>query len=153
MNTPTYKEQFDKLTEAYIKLEVNPFQDCACFVGNLLNKTNAWIVGREFDGFDEYKHWTFRDNLYWDCITPANACVLKESNGLYSLKEIYDMEQVFMYTYVQNGGPKSKEPDFINEHALFLAFEAGLEKLKQIHESKGEIVDPQPFVKRQLQTV
>lgn len=42
----TYKEQFDKLTRAYINDEVQPFENCACFVGNLLNKNAMWCLAK-----------------------------------------------------------------------------------------------------------
>src|SRR5258706_548549 len=41
---PTYKEQFDKVTEAYINGTLEPYRSCACFIGNMLG-------GSDWDGF------------------------------------------------------------------------------------------------------
>ena len=144
MNTPTYKEQFDKLTRAYINGEVNPFSPCACFIGNLLNGAREWSVTGECVG-----------NHFGDHV---RDCILKEANGLYTEDEINELENSFMNE--DNGDFPSLWSSLVivgkfkdwYEDALFIAFERCLDQLKQIHQSKGEIIDETPvFQKRQLQ--
>lgn len=134
MNTPTYKEQFDKITRAYIANELNPLDGCACFIGNLLNGNSRWTFGRKFD-------WG-NDGLATVCNEKfLLSIVKKEANGLYTAQEIVDLEENFLDKYACL---------LSREDALFHAMESTLEMLKQIHISKGEIVDPIPFAKRQL---
>jgi len=159
--TPTYKEQFDKLTRAYISGEVDPWDCQACFVGNLLNNVGRWsdcrigdidifMTGKGRIGFASWSN-EYRFNKGVDTI-------LEESSGLYTPQEIADIEAVFIKTIVDNGGRQYAWKDEIvtptDEEALFVAFEATLEFLKQIHISKGEVIDETPvFQKRQLKAV
>jgi len=134
MNTPTYKEQFDKITRAYIADELQPTNSCACFIGNLLNNNREWAMGRVFDWKNHGIGVVANEHLI---MLVVNA----EANGLYSAQEIVDMEDNFLSIYSDG---------FQSEDALFHAMESTLEMLKQIHISKGEQVDPIPFAKRQL---
>lgn len=135
----TYKEQFDKLTRAYIAEEVNPYRSCNCFIGNLL-------------GTDEWKR-----------------NIESEHNGQYSGEEIANMEVNFMSTvkHLTIGGRDNffanafseREINLLRdsifthpnyENALFKAFESTLDMLKLIHIFKGEIINNAPiFIKRQ----
>jgi len=124
----TYKEQFDKLTRAYISGEVIPKECKACFVGNLLNKTREWAVKRFLDKTKPLYTWS-----------AYNAFDLDPEYNFYTMMEICLMENNFMRKYIGD------------EDALFIAFESTLELLKQIHISKGEVIDEVPvFKKRQL---
>lgn len=38
----TYKQAFDKITEAYIKGEIKPLNSKFCFCGNLCNNDSGW---------------------------------------------------------------------------------------------------------------
>ena len=143
MNTPTYKEQFDKLTRAYINNEVDPYRACACFVGNLLNRKGAWINCRS--GFSTHLEGE------WGIVHDADAikCINEESNGLYTPKEIVDLEYLFLKSF-GDSHCNDKSP----EDSLFIAFEATLDLLKKIHISKGEVIDETPiFTKRTLANV
>lgn len=141
---PTFKQQFDKLTEAYIKGEVDPFKDCACFVGNLLNGDGYWGLSRnlDFDGSSycilpkTYEGWVHKFGL---------MTIKKQSEGLYNQQDIIQLELLFLNTYVKNGGTGESD---INEDALFKAFEVTLDLLKKIHISKGEQVEDCIFQKR-----
>lgn len=133
---PTYKQQFDKLTVAYIENKVDPYDACACFIGNLLNGKDAWLRCRQ--GYT-YEVSAFR--LIVD--DKAFSCIREESGGLYTPREIIDMEYNFLYTYGHFGK---------NENSLFEAFCSTLEMLKNIHISKGEDVELiGEFKKRELQ--
>lgn len=142
----TFKQQFDKLTEAYIKNEVDPYEPCGCFVGNLLNKRTEWMDGRGSvwtyeNYFDELE---IKQKGTRDYKTALNV-IQAQAEGFYTVKEIFQLEGTFMSTYV-----KLCKCDDIDEDALFVAFEKTLELLKQIHESKGEQVDEYVFQKREL---
>lgn len=152
MTNPNYKEQFDKLTRAYIANEVNPNQGCACFVGNLLNKNWDWEYGRSIS-FSSEEKWKTRFKITKNdgqgLISMINALHI-ESNNFYTPDDIIIIENCFLKTYYRNGG--SSEDDLsdgsVKEDALFIAFEKTLDRLKQIHQSKGEIVDEPPVFKK-----
>ena len=141
IKTPTYKEQFDKLTRAYIEDRVNPMKGCACFIGNLLNERGDWEGGRSASMLlsgeqDAVKLLNTNSSL-------IVKVVMEEANGLYTPLEIVQMEILFVRTF-----KKGKE----TEVALFMAFKKTLDLLKQIHQSKGEVIDETPkFTKRELQ--
>lgn len=139
MNTPTYKEQFDKITRAYIANELEPYDNCACFIGNLLNNDPEWSSGRIRTNFREF-------SIQKSGIMSAEACIKRQAYGFYTLHEIYEMEANFMSTIEHS----ASNTEYYNEDGLFHAMESTLEMLKQIHISKGEQVDEIPFTKRQL---
>lgn len=47
-NRPTFNEQYNKIVTAYMKNELDPFSNCACFVGNLINNRPEWSLIRNF---------------------------------------------------------------------------------------------------------
>lgn len=147
---PTYKQQFDKLTAAYINGEVDPMDCQACFVGNMLNNKNEWGLrlltglGSLHDFSPKYIHKPV-----------AIECIEKEGEGMYTPDEIVQLENIFLKTIRENGGNllawKERYPGVraVDEEALFLAFEKTLDALKQLHISKGEDVEGEfIFVKR-----
>lgn len=148
----SYKNQFNKLTSAYIAGKVDPYSSCGCFVGNLLNNTRDWVSARSLD-FKVTEDQTDK--------TISKKCVDEESNNSYSLQEIYDLERIFLRTYKENNGDyyafdsiRGTGATKQDEDALFIAFEKTLEYLKQLHISKGEVIDETPvFNKRAFQTV
>lgn len=134
MTKLTYSQQFNKLTQAYIRGEVNPYHPCHCFVGNLLNNTDEWRHGREtYGSVTEFlKHYIL-----------AQESISEESSGLYTVEDIVALEETFM----------NRVGYHHSEDELFHAFDATLDHLKKIHISKGENVDETPlFKKRKLQT-
>jgi hypothetical protein len=151
----TYKQQFDKLTEAYFNNEVHPYDDCVCFVGNLLNNNGDWSYFRDFNlirntGID-----------LKSLIQPANPGVSlqdilnNEAEGFYYFEEILGLEREFLTTYESITGVQ--EPALvishikIDEEALFQAFSKTLDMLYMIHVAKGENVPERiPFAKRGL---
>ena len=153
-----YKQQYDKLTEAYIKNEVTPWSPCNCFVGNLLNNNCQWVKGRSIP----YTNGTMKNNLIngyknleIDNYKVINECIKSEAKGYYTSEEIISLESRFMSTYLENLDVDTSSINelllLINEDALFLAFEAALDLLKYIHISKGENIEEQfTFTKRTL---
>lgn len=154
-----FKVQFDKLTRAYIEDKVDPYMPCACFIGNLLNGKGIWVSIRKYQpfGFSEllptcYQPYTFANE--------GLKFVTKVSEGTYSPKEIVILENLFLHTLEKNTVGRYMafsesltlaHPKY--EEALFKAFCVTLDKLKEIHESKGEIVDTFTFIKRQKKEV
>jgi hypothetical protein len=130
---PSYKEQFDKLTRAYIANEVLPLNACACFVGNLLNGLGSWVHARSYNGLG-----VLDNDSHFKPI--ADMCIKEQSNGLYTAQEIINLEKVFL----QSWRPLQ------NEDSMFDAFCVTLDLLKQIHLSKGEIIDEVPEFKRRV---
>lgn len=140
-----YKEMFDKLTEAYIKNEIRPYDNCGCFIGNMMNNTFEWAQCRDFD----YKS---KKNI----VELKNPKMLsleinEHLKGFYTPEEILSLEQCFMELLPRYEvyGSWSREQ---KEESLFKAFEATLALLKQIHEAKGDVVEECQFTKRTLQT-
>lgn len=72
----TYKQAFDKITEAYIKGEIVPMETKFCFCGTLCNNGTAWIS--------------------------PNGC--REENLPYTWKEFSNMEYKLLMTIIQCGG-------------------------------------------------
>lgn len=151
----TFKQQFDKLTEAYIKDEVHPYKNCGCFIGNLLNKTSGWSKARYNRNFRG--GWEFTEICRKEMTEFATECIDRQSEGMYSIGQIYAMESTFLKVLneetlnkdICNAKDILTHPNY--EEALFKAFCAALDHLKLVHESKGEVVDEFSFKKRELQ--
>jgi hypothetical protein len=150
----TFKQQFDKLTEAYIHERVERLDGCACFVGNLLNGNGAWASGRSGIFWQNDKEWVSHfSGVVEDLFTSDGKYIIsevvrREADGLYTPEEVLLLEGVFLSEYRKLVDTKNYE----HENALFAAFEKTLDLLKQIHESKGEVVEPFQFQKRHLTT-
>ena len=146
MKTPTFKEQFDKIVNAYLKNELEPVNPCGCFIGNLLNNKSSWIQVRDI-------RFNIEKDLNRPYVKGGVECIFSESNGLYTPEEIIGMEAIFMKTIYGEECMKSQE-DFQEgefEEAIYEAMEKAPLKLKEIHESKGEIVEDYTFTKRKLE--
>lgn len=146
MNHPTYKEQFDKITSAYINNELNPWKCSACFVGNLLNGSADWAEFRELNDNAPYE---WQSRMIPSEHKIARKCLIIESGGIYSIQEIEILELNFL-----NMIGDLKKGDDGYEESLFKAMDYTLEYLRQIHINKGEIIDDAPvFEKRKLQLI
>jgi len=143
-----YQIQFDKIVNAYMQNKMTPLKPCGCFIGNLLNNNENWIWGRAL--------------IYNSILTPfeeeqSTLCLLKEAQGMYTIKEIIDIEATFLN--IISGTGDSRElpaPQFDPnskgyEERLFKGMEAALEHLKKLHQEKGEVIEDNPiFSKREL---
>lgn len=148
-----FKEQFDKLTRAYIEGKVNPYSHCACFVGNLLNESEVWRDIRT--GCRSLSHLLSPIN---DFEARWSARAIKTiSQGTYTYRQIATLEVLFITTFEEHCG-RSVSERFIpkwneyenSEEALFIAFEKTLELLKAMHEMMGEKVDDFEFKRREV---
>lgn len=120
----TYKQAFDKITEAYIKGEIEPLDPNFCFCGTLCNNETHWYGA--FDVHNDY--------------------------GFYKGKEYTKMEAA-LFSGIQAAGVSDIIRGYLHpkyEDALFAGMCAALEVLKQIHRDRGEVIDEMPFVKRQI---
>lgn len=133
---PSYKTQFNKITEAYIKDEIRPMDRSFCFCGTLENGDYKWIDEKTAIGltytYQEYSR--MEDAL---------------------LNELTDFH---VYKIGDDGWHGNACPELSNpaeyEPALFKGMCNALEVLKQIHIEKGEVIDDTPqFKKRQLATI
>lgn len=128
MIQPTYKQQFDKITEAYIKGEIRPFDAKFCFCGTLAN------------------------GYYWnnDPDYGINDFEQMEEALLRSFEPIGLEYTGLRNAHVAAGGfldDLSKHPLF--EEYLFKGMCNALEVLKKIHISRGEVIDEAPvFIQR-----
>lgn len=142
---PSYESQWQKLTTAYIKGEINPYDACACFVGNLLNGTKCWIYEKH------HKLGSIHEEVL--------KSVYKESAGLYTPDEVLEIEEIFMKetrNFKLKDSATFQERLMVNytEDSLFKGFELALAALKKLHISKGEKVDKTfTFKKRNYENV
>lgn len=151
MEKPTFRQQYDKITSAYLNNELEPYSTCACFIGNLLGSTR-WADART------------RDFLESKIKPDKHACdwLREVSCGMYTGEDITILEHNFLKIIDDNtiesgridgnyAFPRQRHPNY--EEALYLAMVSTLDMLKNIHESKGENVDAPKLKKRVLQVV
>lgn len=140
MKTPTFKEQLDKIEYAYNHDLINPLADCGCFIGTLLNRNSGWSHTRDFVKLEKIdpNHSSYEY---------GEECIIRESQGLYSVDEIISMERNFILECYK--GKHVFACADLDENDLFLAIDSTLKMLRTIHESKGETVEDYTFTKRQ----
>lgn len=146
MEKITFQIQYDKIVNAYYQDKLNPYQCCGCFVGNLLDNEDMWR--RCKPGLFLKEGSNIRKPTQTE-IDNAIKIIREKSGGLYTPEEIFKIEAKFM-SYFRGTSENWKQitPDF--ENTLFKAMESTLIMLKEIHESKGEIVPSYDFKKREL---
>lgn len=143
----TYTEQREKIVQAYLKCELDPFDNCACFVGNLLNNKSQWRDAvLEYGEASEFKDYATVDQMD---ISIGNIAIMLESKGMYTAEDIADLEYEFLEIIDENtfrqsvgyqgiGRKKTLlHPNY--ENALFEAMEITLESLRKIHARKGDL--------------
>lgn len=169
----SYKKMYDLITEAYIKGELNPYQCEACFVGNMCGNQGNW------SGVSKNTPLFYGSTGVVDWLKESEQFITRKFNGFYTPEDIAEIEYNFLRVLDDNcpvygggltrikmifgsatyGGigylyaafSRKTNPNY--ENALFLAMESTLNFLKEIHISKGEIIDEIPvFNKRELQT-
>lgn len=147
MNTPTYEQQWQKITEAYTNNKLEPYVSCACFIGNLLNNTDDWSMGRICTDYQSpflVIRQASRDSEYCD-VDGAIKSIMEQSEGMYTLSQIIEMEQTFL---------RAIAGDEHNEDKIFQGMVLSLEALRKIHEAKGDPTAKEiKLEKRILQTV
>lgn len=166
MEKLTYRQAFDRITGAYLNNQLEPYVNCACFIGNLLGGTNVWATGRyAWRRLQEPGGRTILSPTYCE----RYAALITSLEG-YTQDQIFNMELLFMSTIAKHAGGgnpqdyqyeliyqdgatamqyRDRHPNY--ENALYEAMVVTLEMLKQIHIDRGEEVDTIPFLRRELQ--
>lgn len=136
-------ESYNKIVNAYIKDQIEPYNSCFCFVGNLLNNISGWGTTRSSENYE------FLDNDLKSSREQRKSYhiyrIKEESKGFYNSDDITRLEYNFLNTIEQED---KKETE--SEEGIYRAMESTLMLLKQIHEEKGEIVEEYNFSKREL---
>ena len=128
MEKLTYKQAFDKITEAYIKEEIKPMRMDFCFCGTLACEVKERDIGS-----------------YWD-------------DERYSEQEYLRMEIALMKGLGAKrviggngwhiGTERPYDADY--EERLFAGMCAALDVLKSIHKERGEEVESVPVFKKRF---
>jgi hypothetical protein len=158
---PTYGQQWQKVTSAYLNDELNPYIQCACFIGNILNETSDWGRCRTMkDDAGTAIVRNYKDKISFTFYVVGEQSIKKESAGLYTPLDIVKLENNFLKILWQSTENRTHRPDeYVKnlvkahpnyENALFEAMTSTLEMLRKIHISKGENVDAIPLKKREL---
>jgi hypothetical protein len=134
----TYEQAWQRLTSAYTNNQVEPYDACGCFVGNLLNRNGDWVFSSDPDYY---------------CYIALGKIALSNCEGFYTIGEIVELEACFM-NVIYEGEEQDRyflateNPSY--EDYLFRAFETALEHLRQIHQRRGEVVESRILSRRQL---
>lgn len=118
MEKLTYKQAFDKITEAYIKGEIRPYNSNFCFCGTLCDGSSEW---RNDDYGGIFSNGVHKDFMF------------------YTGKQYAEMERVLLMAIYRH-------TDENYEELLFNGMTAALEVLKEIHRDRGEDVDAHSLV-------
>lgn len=143
MKTPTYEQQWQKITEAYLKDKIRPYDHNFCFCGTLCNG-GAWARYL----FERQVHNSYSIYEAADFIRMETALLRVLHNDIETPRLLYDMWMG------QDGNyhPTIEHPKY--EQAVYDGMVAALEVLRQIHEAKGDPTAKSiTLTKRQLQTV
>lgn len=169
---PSYQQQFDKITKAYMNDKLEPRKTDCCFVGNLLDGYRDWVNLRLCYASGLLKKASIL-NYVSDChqhFAEIHDFYQNTWANHYSIDEIIELEQAFFNYLFPYGFDevidyekefKLKDKKIVKylkisiqeyEGRLYLAMEAALAKLKTIHERYGEVIEKSSFKKRDLQT-
>lgn len=152
MNHPTYEQQWQKITSAYLNDELDHNDNCACFVGNLLNNTESWSeLRKEFGEVKNYKKLSLSEKMEYSL---NNIALMLESRGMYTDQDVLDLEHTFLDEISKSlYGESIDEKDRLGystydlkeweneegfEDALYGSMLATLEQLRKIHAKKGD---------------
>lgn len=135
---PSYKEQYDKIIDAYFKGEIKPMDSKFCICGTLDNNDSSWCDY----GIKNGKHYTQKEYG-------------RIEYALLNQMRRFGVEYEFAENNHTGGwcGPLRTDKSGY-EDALFSGMCAALEVLKQIHIEHGETIEDTPvFTKRNMLTV
>src|ERR1041385_5046180 len=93
-----FKVQFDKLTEAYIKCEIRPYNDCACFIGNLLGGNDWRHIRNPHFGLGKGTVITVSEThaVGMHNVVSAINFLVEKGDGMYTISDIVRMENNFL---------------------------------------------------------
>lgn len=140
MNTPTYEQQWQKITEAYMRDEIKPYNSTFCFCGTLCDKSSKW-----YGDVMTYHHSQngYEGNDFVKMET-ALLTVINNRLKLSLFSNFIDVDGIIKRYF--------EHPDY--ESALFLGMTEALEVLRQIHAERCDVTAIEiPLVKRSLNPV
>lgn len=140
MENPRFIDQYNKIVKAYLRCELSSTKAGACFVGTLMNNCSEWRFFR-YGLINPHNH------------EQAVECLTYQANGFYSPEELMGLEDTFMgwKSPLNESDPPLSDMQAPNyEDRLFRAMERALLHLRQIHESKGEIIEDYGVKRRDL---
>ena len=118
---PTYTEQYDKLTVAYLQGKLKPLQPQSCFVGVLLNGNAEWRLNR-----------VTCPDTHTDHILDPEA--MDPVYGLYTSHELICLEDHFVEKcYVAGKLSDGRDCFHVTEYSLFDALNSTIDLLRSIH--------------------
>lgn len=156
----TYQEAWQRITTAYVNGQLDPYIECACFVGNLLGGSGwGWCRmlnehhSRVLD-VNRMPNREFRLN-----VLQAYEYVAERGDNMYSPADIAYLEDTFLSTITKTADKDVSlrimtvhKDDIRYEDALYEAMVVTLEELRKIHIAKGENVDQIFLSQRKLAT-
>lgn len=143
---PTYQEQEKHLHEQYIAGLIEPFENKFCFCGNLKGERDYEFLSERTPIGSTF--WPMASYTSYELLSMEHALLSEIHKGVIEDKDEWEDDDIFN-CYLENGEDVNTHPNY--EAALFNGMVASLEILKQIHISRGEIIDTPPvFPKRTL---
>lgn len=124
MINKTFKQQFDKITEAYIKGEIKPFDPSFCFCGTLAPDKH-WGVA-DYSHHDVNYDYTRREYRRMEAQLLSPICLKVVESFPHSCPSMVEVENHQDY-----------------EDVLFLGMCNALDELRKIHEEHGEVIEDQ----------
>lgn len=121
--SPSFLEQYDKLTVAYLEGRIRSLQPSNCFIGILLDGNEDWALKRLYSK---------QTNSYYSSDPESIDLVY----GFYTSAELFRLEQNFITKIVV------LDPDcwHVTDQSLFDGLESTLHILQGIHEAKEVIL-------------
>jgi hypothetical protein len=138
---PSYREQFNKITEAYIRGEIKPYNAEFCFCGTIAGSCKWQLCSNGYNGYSLVNYCRMEDALL---IVIKNR-MIEFFPGMTKYADCTGDADMLRYEI-------ESHPQY--EEALFNGMCAALEVLKQIHIERGEVIDEDipVFTKRELIT-
>lgn len=147
----SYNEQWQKITSAYLNDRLQPYSNCACFIGNLLGGRSDWAISRKhivnrlgLEMNDSVFTFEFGEATLMDSIK------FIEGFG-YTPEQIIRMEHNFLNLLTNGRGFLVGSHSGEYEDYLYRTMVSTLEMLKKVHEDNGEVIDAPVLEKRILQ--
>lgn len=152
----TFQQASDKILDAYFKDELEPFDNCRCFIGNIFDNNGSWGYFRNPQNvapIELIKDALYLIHEYGYTTVDIDQLELRFLNTIYKDVEGEVMEKPWntaipeiFETYELTEDETRKKED-----AIFHAMEETLELLREVHIAHGELEpDKRSFEKRLL---
>lgn len=146
----TFKEQFDKITVAYIKGEIKPYRNSFCFCGTLdPTASKSWSTLKAMVlcrmSRPHWSHGTSDEDLLIHVYT-GREYIQMESALLFPFAPLVLNARLISGYNCTLQEILEKMPEY--EDTLFEGMCAAIEVMREIHIKRGEIIDEAPAFKR-----